>query len=63
MHPPKRHHMHLRPSRFETQLMNIRNQLPVPNSVYGPTKAAQHWLTKRINSEEEKICAFIINPG
>ncbi|KFX97102.1 hypothetical protein O988_05030 [Pseudogymnoascus sp. VKM F-3808] len=44
-------------------LMNIRNQLPVPNSVYGPTKAAQHWLTKRINSEEEKICAFIINPG
>ncbi|KFY33567.1 hypothetical protein V494_07528 [Pseudogymnoascus sp. VKM F-4513 (FW-928)] len=44
-------------------LINLSNQLPVPNSVYGPTKAAQHWLTKRINSEEEKICAFIINPG
>ncbi|OBT67284.1 hypothetical protein VE03_02627 [Pseudogymnoascus sp. 23342-1-I1] len=39
------------------------NQLPVPNSVYGPIKAAQHWLTKRINAEEEKITAFVMSPG
>ncbi|OBT98981.1 hypothetical protein VE01_02444 [Pseudogymnoascus verrucosus] len=47
----------------KTQLMNLSNQLPVPNAVYGPTKAAQHWLTKRINAEEERICAFIMSPG
>ncbi|KFY87282.1 hypothetical protein V500_07085 [Pseudogymnoascus sp. VKM F-4518 (FW-2643)] len=44
-------------------LINRSTQLPVPNAVYGPTKAAQHWLTKRINAEEEKICAFVMSPG
>jgi hypothetical protein len=51
------------PSVPEAQLMNLSNQLPVPNAVYGPIKAAQHWLTRRINAEEERICAFVMGPG
>lgn len=35
----------------------------MPNAAYGTSKAAVHWLTKRMNSEEEKLNAFVINPG
>ncbi|KAI0128339.1 putative aflatoxin biosynthesis ketoreductase nor-1 [Xylariales sp. AK1849] len=38
-------------------------QLPNPNAAYGPTKAAAHWLTKRINTEEKNITSFAIHPG
>ncbi|KAI9036806.1 NAD(P)-binding protein [Aspergillus affinis] len=41
----------------------LENQPPVPNAVYGPSKVAVHWLTKMMNFEEEKINAFIVNPG
>ncbi|KAH8423683.1 uncharacterized protein LDX57_001440 [Aspergillus melleus] len=41
----------------------LENQPPVPSAAYGPSKVAVHWLTKRINFEEEKINAFVVNPG
>jgi norsolorinic acid ketoreductase len=37
--------------------------LPNPSGAYGPTKAAAHWLTKRINTEEKKITSFVLHPG
>ncbi|KAK7736165.1 hypothetical protein SLS53_007193 [Cytospora paraplurivora] len=40
-----------------------RNQAPIPNAAYGPTKAAAHWLTQRINGEDEKLIAFAVHPG
>ena len=40
-----------------------RNQHPAPNAAYAPTKAMVHWLTKRINGEEETIAAFVVDPG
>ncbi|RFU29494.1 hypothetical protein B7463_g6825, partial [Scytalidium lignicola] len=39
------------------------NQHPVPNAVYAPSKAAVHWITKRINAEEEKLAAWVQEPG
>lgn len=33
------------------------------SAAYGPTKAAGHWLTKAINSEEERWAAFVLEPG
>lgn len=33
------------------------------NAAYGPSKAAVHWLTKRMDGEEEKLAAFVITPG
>lgn len=33
------------------------------NAAYGPSKAAIHWITKRIDGEEEKLTAFVISPG
>ncbi|PVH81114.1 hypothetical protein DL98DRAFT_178692 [Cadophora sp. DSE1049] len=44
-------------------IIRCRNQLPIPNAAYGTSKAAVHWLTKRIDAEEEKLTAFVINPG
>ena len=41
----------------------FRNQHPVPNAAYAPSKAAVHWITKRINAEEEKIAAWVQEPG
>ncbi|EME78050.1 uncharacterized protein MYCFIDRAFT_57497 [Pseudocercospora fijiensis CIRAD86] len=41
----------------------LENQHPVSNAAYGPTKAAVHWLTKRMNGEEDKITAFVMEPG
>ncbi|WWC90938.1 uncharacterized protein L201_005876 [Kwoniella dendrophila CBS 6074] len=34
-----------------------------PNSAYGTSKAAIHWLTRRIHFEEPNIVAFVISPG
>ncbi|KAI5927148.1 hypothetical protein F4810DRAFT_652583 [Camillea tinctor] len=42
---------------------SIENQPPFPNAAYAPTKAAVHWLTKRINDEEPQLNAFLIHPG
>ncbi|KUJ19321.1 NAD(P)-binding protein [Mollisia scopiformis] len=42
---------------------SIEGQLPNPNAAYGPTKAAVHWITKRINTEEKKITSFVLHPG
>lgn len=33
------------------------------NAAYGPSKAAAHWYTKRMNGEEEKLTALVVNPG
>lgn len=41
----------------------IRKQPPIPNAAYATSKAAVHWLTKRIDSEEEKIASFVLSPG
>ncbi|KAK3320147.1 hypothetical protein B0T19DRAFT_433963 [Cercophora scortea] len=41
----------------------LENQYPAPNAAYAPSKVAVHWLTKRINGEEDKIAAFITDPG
>lgn len=45
--------------------MNLdwQEQPPVPNAAYGPSKAAVHWITKRINVEEDALTAFVIHPG
>lgn len=40
-----------------------RGQLTSPSAAYGPSKAAAHWITKRINGEEEKITSFVLHPG
>ncbi|KAL2060963.1 hypothetical protein VTL71DRAFT_9015 [Oculimacula yallundae] len=40
-----------------------QNQLSITNAAYGTSKAAVHWLTKRIDAEEEKLNAFVIHPG
>ncbi|RYP31786.1 hypothetical protein DL767_005564 [Monosporascus sp. MG133] len=38
-------------------------QIPFPNAAYSTTKVAIHWLTKKINAEEERLNAFVVNPG
>ena len=35
----------------------------MPNAVYGTSKSAAHWLTKRINGEEARLTAFVLSPG
>lgn len=40
-----------------------RKQPGAPNSAYGPSKAAAHWFTRRIDAEEEKLTAFVVHPG
>jgi norsolorinic acid ketoreductase len=49
----------------EKMLINLvwQEQPPVPNAAYGPSKAAVHWVTKRINVEEDALTAFVIHPG
>ncbi|KAG8157440.1 hypothetical protein KVR01_012824 [Diaporthe batatas] len=42
---------------------DLTNQPPIPNAAYGPTKAAVNWLTIRINTEDEWLNAWVINPG
>jgi NAD(P)-dependent dehydrogenase (short-subunit alcohol dehydrogenase family) len=34
-----------------------------PNAAYATSKVAVHWLTKRMNAEEDKLTAFAISPG
>ncbi|OTA60423.1 NAD(P)-binding protein [Hypoxylon sp. EC38] len=38
-------------------------QPQVPNTPYATSKAAVHWVTKRINQEEDWLTAFVIHPG
>lgn len=40
-----------------------QDQPEIPNAAYAPSKAAVHWLTKRINAEEESLTAFVMHPG
>lgn len=40
-----------------------RNQVPITNAAYSPSKTAVHWLTKKMNTEEEYLTAFVISPG
>ncbi|KAH8653937.1 hypothetical protein BGZ60DRAFT_496293 [Tricladium varicosporioides] len=40
-----------------------RNQPPIPNAAYGPSKSTIHWLTKRINAEEPTLTALVMSPG
>ena len=39
------------------------NQLPIPNAVYGPSKAAASWYLVRINGEDEWLHSFGLSPG
>ncbi|XDG01523.1 hypothetical protein ABKA04_001138 [Annulohypoxylon sp. FPYF3050] len=41
----------------------IWDQPVVPNTAYATSKVAAHWVTKRINQEEDWITAFVIHPG
>lgn len=40
-----------------------QDQPEIPNAAYAPSKAAVHWLTKRINAEEDHLTAFVMHPG
>ncbi|KAK1675790.1 hypothetical protein BDP55DRAFT_693870 [Colletotrichum godetiae] len=41
----------------------LENQPPIPNAVYGPSKAAVNWLTIRMNAEEDWLNAWVLIPG
>ncbi|KAI1374564.1 NAD(P)-binding protein [Hypoxylon crocopeplum] len=41
----------------------IEEQPPLPNAAYATSKAAVHWVTKRMNQEEDWLTAFVIHPG
>ncbi|KAI1458313.1 NAD(P)-binding protein [Annulohypoxylon moriforme] len=41
----------------------LEEQPPIPNAAYATSKAAAHWVTKRINQEEDWITAFVVHPG
>ena len=43
--------------------IGAQEHIPVPNAVYGPSKAALHWITRKIHIENENIVAFPIHPG
>ncbi|KAI1213258.1 NAD(P)-binding protein [Annulohypoxylon truncatum] len=45
------------------ELTKYRDQPPIPNAAYATSKAAVHWVTKRINQEEDWITAFVVHPG
>ena len=40
-----------------------RNQPPVPNAAYGPSKALVNWYTLKINLEDTWLNAFVLDPG
>ncbi|KAK8876850.1 NAD(P)-binding protein [Apiospora arundinis] len=44
-------------------LPHLLGSIGRPSAVYGSSKAAAHWLTKRINTEEDKVTAFVLHPG
>jgi len=37
--------------------------IPVPNAVYGTSKAALNYVTKKVHLENEGIVAFPVHPG
>ncbi|KAF1978161.1 hypothetical protein BU23DRAFT_564422 [Bimuria novae-zelandiae CBS 107.79] len=41
----------------------ITSEPAIPNAAYSPSKAAMHWLTARINSEDAWLNAFVMDPG
>ncbi|KAI1102856.1 NAD(P)-binding protein [Jackrogersella minutella] len=41
----------------------LEEQPLIPNAAYATSKAAAHWVTKRINAEEDWLTAFVIHPG
>ncbi|KAI0180957.1 NAD(P)-binding protein [Hypoxylon sp. FL1284] len=41
----------------------IVEQPPVSSAAYGISKAAVHWVTKRIDQEEDWLTAVVIHPG
>lgn len=43
--------------------IEMQEKVPVPNAVYGTSKAALNWITKKIHLENEDIVAFPIHPG
>jgi norsolorinic acid ketoreductase len=57
-----------RPSKFIAMgstagwLKNLE-QIPFPNAAYGPSKAALHWISKKIHQENLSIAAFPVHPG
>lgn len=38
-------------------------QVPVPNAAYGTSKAALHWISKKIHQENPELVAFPVHPG
>ncbi|KAI0883617.1 NAD(P)-binding protein [Annulohypoxylon maeteangense] len=46
-----------------TVAAKLEEQPPIPNAAYATSKVAAHWVTKRINQEEDWITAFVIHPG
>ncbi|KAI0386116.1 NAD(P)-binding protein [Hypomontagnella monticulosa] len=45
------------------KIEDLREQPPIPNAAYATSKIAAHWLTKRMNHEEEWLTAFVLHPG
>ncbi|KAF6843893.1 aflatoxin biosynthesis ketoreductase nor-1 [Colletotrichum musicola] len=48
---------------IENSDVQNRNQLPMHNSAYGPSKATLNWFGVRINAEEDWLNAWIMGPG
>lgn len=43
--------------------IEYQEQAPIPNAIYGTSKAALNWLVKKIHLENEDLVAFAIHPG
>jgi norsolorinic acid ketoreductase len=43
--------------------INGQDQQPVPNAVYGTSKAAVNWVAKKVHLENEHLVAFPVHPG
>ena len=45
--------------------IGAQDKAPVPNSAYGPSKAALNWITMKIHLENKDLglCAFAMHPG
>jgi len=41
----------------------LTNFLFFPNSAYGPSKVAAHWLTRALHDEEPWLTSIVIDPG
>lgn len=39
------------------------DQIPFPNAAYGTSKAALHWISKKIHQENPSLVAFPVHPG